>query len=155
MKSKINTYIIIVVILFFFSSCSWQEYFIVKNNSDSSILVTYTISQANGFPIFDNMPGAYMSAKSSDIDWNKEIVLEDKDTSALGFQFTLPPRSILKFGHLSNDNYSNKNQYFINDRIFNFETMEIKKKDEAITITKDKFDSFFKKENGYIVYEIK
>lgn len=145
----------LIATLFLLSGCSWQEYFIVKNNSASSILITYTISQANGFPIFDNMPDAYMSDKSNDIDWNKEIVLEDKDTSALGFQFTLPPRSILKLGHLSNDNYSNKNQYFINGRVFNFENMEIKKKDEAITITKDKFDSFFKKKNGGIVYEIK
>ncbi len=149
---KVLGFVLTIVIL---TGCSWQEYFVVHNNSESSILITYSISQANGFPIFDNMPDAYMSTNSGDIDWNKEIVLEDMDTSSVIFKFTLPPKSILRFGHLSNDNYSNKNQYFINGRIFNFELMEIKKKDETIIITYDKFDSFFKKKNGCIKYEVK
>lgn len=149
---KVLVFVLTIVIL---AGCSWQESFIVKNNSDSSILITYKVSLANGFPIFDNMPDAYMSTNSGDIDWNKEIVLEDMDTSSVIFKFILPPKSILRFGHLSNDNYSNKDQNFINGRVFNFELMDIKKKDEAITITKDKFDNFFKKKNGYIKYEVK
>lgn len=134
--------------------CSWQEYFVLENNSDSSILVSYTISPANGFPIFDNAD-AYMTTKSGEVDWNKKITIEDKDTSALGFQFTLPPNSILAFGHLSNDRYSNWSQHFINGRVFNFQMMKIKMKDRNITISKDGFDSFFRKKNGYIKFSVK
>jgi len=143
--NKTKTYSIIAII-FFLSACSWQESFILKNNLSSAIIVSYSISQVDGFAIFDNQPNIYQSTKSGDINWEKELKIEDKDTSELGFQFALPANSILKFGHLSNDNYSNKDQYFINGRVFNFENMEI---------SKDKFDSFFKKKNGYIAYEIK
>lgn len=150
----IKTYSVIVIVLIF-SACSWQESFILKNNSSSAIIVTYTISQVDGFAIFDNQPNIYQSTNSGDIDWEKELNIEDQDTSVMGFRFTLPANSILKFGHLSNDNYSNKDQYFINGRVFNFVNMEILKKDGTISISKDKFDNFFKKKNGYIAYEIK
>lgn len=151
---KIITYSIIGILILF-CGCSWRESFILKNNSTSAIIVSYSISQVDGLAIFDNQPNIYQSNKSGEIDWEKELNIEDQDTSSLGFQFALPANSILIFGHLSNDNYSNKDQYFINGRVFNFENMEIKKKDAAISISKDKFDSFFKKKNGYIAYEIK
>lgn len=144
----------IVLFTILFTSCSWQEYFVVENNSDSSIVVSYSLSQANGFPIFDEAD-AYMTTKSGEIDWNKKITIEDSDTSALGFQFILPPNSVLLFGHLSNDHYSSWNQQFINGRVFNFQMMKIKMKDRNITITKDGFDSFFKKKNGFIQFKVK
>lgn len=143
----------IMSLTIFLVGCSWQEYFVLENNSDASIVVAHTISPANGFPIFDEAD-AYMATKSGEVDWNKKITIEDKDTSALGFQFTLPPNSILVFGHLSNDRYSSWSQHFINDRVFNFEMMQIKMKERNITISKDSFDSFFKKKNGYIKFKV-
>ncbi len=95
-----------------------------------------------------------MTTNSGDIDWNKKITLEDKDTSALGLQFTLPPKSLFILGHLSNDNYTKQDQYFINGRVFNFQSMEIKKKDGTSNISRENFDSFFKKKNGSIQYEV-
>jgi hypothetical protein len=144
----------ILILSIFIGGCSWQEYFVLENNSDSSIVVSYSLSQANGFPIFDEA-AAYMTTNSGEIDWNKKITIKDADISALGFQFTLPPNSRFIFGRLSNDHYSNCSQYFINGRVFNFQQMEIKMKDRNITITKDGFDSYFKKKNGCISYEVK
>ncbi len=145
---------IILLFTIVLTGCSWQEYFVLENNSDSNIVVTYTLSQVNGFPIFD-YADAYMTSKSGEVDWNKKITIEDSDTSDLGFQFTLPPNSILTFGHLSNDHYSSWSQHFINGRVFNFQMMKIKMKDRNITISKDSFDSFFKKKNGYIKFSVK
>lgn len=150
MKKLLGTLILTLIL----SSCSWQEYFVVENNSDSSIVVTYTLSQANGFPIFDEAD-AYMTTKSGEIDWNKKITIEDNDTSAFEFHFMLPPNSVLLFGHLSNDHYSSWNQQFINGRVFNFQQMKIKMKDRNIAISKDSFDSFFKKKNGNILFKVK
>ena len=146
--------LLFLLITILLSGCSWQEYFVLENNSDSSIVVSYSLSQANGFPIFDEAD-AYMATSSGEVDWNKKITIDDSDTSALGFQFMLPPNSILTFGHLSNDHYSNWSQQFINGRVFNFKMMQIKMKDRNITISKDSFDSFFKKKNGYIKFRVK
>lgn len=144
----------LITTLLLLSSCSWQEYFILENDSNSNIIVSYTISQVDGFPIFDGTSEAYMATNSGEIDWNKKISIEDKDTSALGLQFTLPPNSILIIGHLSNDKYSKYDQYFINSRVFNIQTIEIKRKDGITIITKEKFDTFFKKKNGAIKYKV-
>ena len=111
------------------------------------------LKQPNAY-FFDNAD-AYMTTKSGEVDWNKKITIQDSDTTTLGFQFILPPSSILVFGHLSNDHYSNWSQHFINDRVFNFKMMQIKMKDRNISITKDGFDSFFKKKNGNIKFSIK
>lgn len=145
----------ILFVFVFFSSCSWQEYFAVENNSDSSIIVSYTISKVDGFPIFDGTADAYKTTSSGEIDWNNKIALEDKDTSAFTLQNKIPPNSIIMIGHLSNDNYSKYDQYFINGRIFNLQTLEIKKEDRITSITKEKFDSYFKKKDGIIKYEVK
>ena len=146
--------VLFLLLTILLSGCSWQEYFVLENNSDSSIVVSYSISQANGFPIFDEA-NVYSTTQSGEIDWNKNINIADADTSALGFQFTLPPNSFLTFGHLSNDHYSSWSQHFINGRVFNFQVMNIKMKDRNITITKDGFDSFFKKKNGNIQFKVK
>lgn len=148
---KTLTFLLLTILL---SSCSWQEYFVLENNSDSSIVVAYNLSEANGFPIFDGTADAYMTTNSGEVDWNKKITIEDNDTSALGLEFMLPPKSIMVFGHLSTDHYSSWSQHFINGRVFNFQVMKIKLKDRSITIPKDAFDSFFKKKNGYIKLKV-
>lgn len=143
-----------VALLLLLEACSWQEYFIIKNNSTSDIVLTYTLTVAEGFPLFDATTTAYSSKSSGEIDWAKTVHVEDQDTSLLGLQFTLPPKCNLVIGYLHNDRYSNAKQQFINNRVFNFERMEIKKKDGKNTITKDNFDSYFKKNDGIIKYEI-
>lgn len=152
--NKATTFILTTLILLL-SGCSWQEYFVLHNNTGSDITVTYTTTKVNGFAIFDNMPSVYQSNNSGEIDWNKKIEVEDKDTSLPGYQFILPPNSILKFGTLSNDNYVKHDQEFINDRVFNLQIMEIMKKDGSVKITADQFDHFFKKKKGLIKYEIR
>lgn len=152
--NKATTYILISIALLL-SGCSWQEYFVLHNNTGSNITVTYTTTKVNGFAIFDKMPAVYQSNNSGEIDWNKKTEVEDKDTSMFGFTFTLPPNSILKFGTLSNDHYLKHDQEFINGRVFNFQIMEIMKKDGSVKITADQFDHFFKKKKGLIKYEVK
>lgn len=143
-----------VAIVFLLEACSWQEYFIIKNNSNSDIVLTYTLTAADGFPLFDATTTAYTSTSSGEIDWAKTVHLEDRDTSLLGLQFRLPPKSNLIIGYLHNDRYSNATQHFINGRVFNLQRMEVKKKDGTHTITMENFDAYFKKKNGIIKYEI-
>ncbi len=151
---KLKTYSLLAL-LFLFTGCSWQEYFILTNSSESSIMLSYTISKVDGFAIFDETPSIYQMNNSGEIDWEKRIIIDDKDSSALSFHYTLPANSILILGNLSNDHYTSHNQYYINGRVFNFRMMEIKKKDGIVTIPASQFDRFFKKKNGYINYEVK
>ena len=118
-------------------------------------MVSYTISKVDGFAIFDETPSIYQMNNAGEIDWEKRIIIEDKDSSSLGFNFTLPAKSILILGNLTNDHYTSHNQYYINGRVFNLQMMEIKKKDGTVTIPASQFDRFFKKKNGYINYEVK
>lgn len=157
MKKNTGLFLFIIISTIFLNGCSWVEYFVVKNNTESAISISYQLDELkNGvFNIFDHTPTAYQLNKKGTTNWDKKLIVTDNDTSLYSIRLTLPPKSMLIFGRLNNDNYTSKDQYFINGRSFNFSMMEIEKPNELIRITATTFDDFFKKEKGEIKYEIK
>jgi hypothetical protein len=156
MKNIVLTFCSTILLAFIFSGCSWQEYFVISNETNSEVTVEYKIEDpATGFAIFETKPSVYTLNSSADIDWNKELSVIDKDTALLSIHITLPAKSTLVFGHLSNDNYETYNQNFINARVFNLTNLHVNNNETIIAITPDNFDRFFKKKNGNIIYRIK
>ena len=121
--------------------CSWKETFVIKNTTENAVNIHYLLKDYKGIlSIFGNKPNAYQLDKLNRIDWYSEISLTDKDTSVTGIDIVLPPHAILVFGELSNDRYTNKDQYFINGRTFNFKMMELEMPDNLVRITDATFD---------------
>ena len=143
-----------IILLFSLSSCSWQEYFVVKNNSNQSIEINYTLNHTDGFHLFDEQARVFKLTKSQKIDWEKQQTVQDLDSSSFKVKIVLKSHEVVVFGSLSNDHYENVNQRFINGRIFNLEEISIKKGEEMTTIPRSKFDSFFRKKDGLISFEV-
>lgn len=141
---------------FLLTACSWQEYFVLINNTDSAVLIWYQIKKTSGseIPIFTDNPSVYKLDNSGEIDWQSKTRVEDSDADKLAVKLIVPPQSALLLGTLSNDNYLKYSQKFINGRVFNFIKLEIMNSDNKIEIPAEQFDGFFKKQNGYIKYEI-
>jgi len=138
------------------SSCSWNEYFALFNASGASIRVRYDIdSVESGFPLFNTAYRAYKTDRNTSIDWNKSVQLIDSDTLKNSVTLILPDQTSLIIGELSNDHYSRYDQQFINDRRFNLNVIEVGNDSHATRISPKQFDTYFKKKNGIIVYEIR
>ena len=136
------------------SSCSWQEYFAIVNTSGSSVSVAYTIGPSgDGFPIFSTDFRAYKTTATNGINWDLPVNLTDTDTSKNTVLVSLPDDVILVIGELSNDHYSHYDQQFINDRVFNLQSVDVPI--NATGIIPKTFDRFFRMKNGIITYEIK
>lgn len=144
--------------LLLLNSCSWVEYFTIKNLSNNPIYINYTLiplSKNMTLGIFDNSPTFYKSNKNGNIDWNNRTEIEDSNNDKLTTNIILPPKTIMIFGRLNNDNYDNPQQKFINGREFNLDFMEIEVNSEIHHISKKTFDHYFKKNKGEIKFEVK
>lgn len=153
---KLLSYLFIISVLLI-SGCSWVEYFTVGNKTDNPITVTYELvkmEEGNIFGIFTNIPEAYQLSKSSKIQWDNKIELEDLDGNPAIVKVILPPKTIMVFGRLHNDTYESNNQQFINSRDFNFGKMSIDQSEKTIQITKTTFDDYFVKKNGYVKFDV-
>lgn len=153
---KLLSYLFIIPVLLI-SGCSWVEYFTVGNKTDSPITVTYALNEleeGNVFGIFTNIPEAYKLSKSSKIQWDNKVELEDLDENPAIVKVILPPKMVMIFGRLHNDTYESNNQQFINSRDFNFSNMEIDYKEQTIQITKATFDDYFAKKNGHVKFDV-
>ncbi|HEY9083723.1 MAG TPA: hypothetical protein VIN73_10340 [Vicingaceae bacterium] len=153
---KLLSYLFIISVLLI-SGCSWVEYFTVGNKTDNPITVTYELAkmeEGNIFGIFTNIPEAYQLSKSSKIQWDNKIELEDLDGNPAIVKVILPPKTIMIFGRLHNDTYESNNQQFINSRDFNFGKMSIDQSEKTIQITKTTFDDYFVKKNGYVKFDV-
>ena len=153
---KNSFYIIIILLSALLTSCSWQEYFVINNTSETSIQITYTLDTSLcGFCLFSEPPRAYKTDKEFDIDWEKPININDADSSITSVSFSVPPHTAVIIGTLSNDHYTSYNQYFINSRKFNLQTLSIISKEDTTIILPETFDRFFVKEEGFITLKIK
>lgn len=153
---KLLSYLFIISVLLI-SGCSWVEYFTVGNKTDNPITITYELAkmeEGNIFGIFTNIPEAYQLSKSSKIQWDNKIELEDLDGNPAIVKVILPPKTIMIFGRLHNDTYESNNQQFINSRDFNFGKMSIDQSEKTIQITKTTFDDYFVKKNGYVKFDV-
>jgi len=153
---KFITYTFIIPVLLI-SGCSWVEYFTVGNKTDAPITITYELNEldeGNFFGIFTNIPDAYQLSKSSKIQWDNKVELEDLDDNPAIVKVVLPPNAIMIFGELHNDTYESNNQQFINSRDFNFSSMVIEHQEKTIQITKAIFDDYFVKKNGHVKFDV-
>lgn len=153
----IKSYILIVLSTILFSGCSWSEYFTINNLSDKPIYVSYKLSPLSEnmtFGVFSLAPTFYKPNRKNNIDWNNKIDVKDSDSSIYVVNVIIPPKTIMIFGRLSNDHYSNSEQYFINGREFNLDFMEIEVNLEVHHISKKTFDEYFKKKKGLIQYTV-
>lgn len=152
---KFKFYFFILPFLLF-TSCSWSEYFSINNLSENPVYISYTITKPkdHNFGIFEHSPIFYETTKGN-IDWNKKIEIQDSDSSKEVVSIILPPKSIMIFGRLNNDNYKSYDQYFINRREFNLDFIEIEVNLEILHVSKNTFDQNFTKEKGIIKYEIR
>lgn len=153
---KLLSYLFVIPVLLI-SGCSWVEYFTVGNKTDSPITITYELAEleeGNIFGIFTNIPEAYKLSKSSKIQWDNKVELEDLDENPAIVKVILPPKTVMIFGRLYNDNYESNSQYFINSRDFNFNNMVIEHQEKTIQITKVTFDDYFVKKNGYVKFDV-
>lgn len=153
---KFITYTFTISVLLI-SGCSWVEYFTVGNKTDLPITVTYELNEldeGNFFGIFTNIPDAYQLSKSSKIQWENKIELEDLDDNPVIVKLVLPPQTVMIFGRLHNDTYESNSQRFINSRDFNFSSMVIEHQEKTIQISKATFDDYFIKKNGYVKFDV-
>jgi hypothetical protein len=153
---KLLSYLFIIPVLLI-SGCSWVEYFTVGNKTDTPITVTYELAKMEEgyiFGIFTNIPEAYQLSKSSKIQWDNKVELEDLDDNPAIVKVILPPKTVMIFGRLHNDTYESNNQQFINSRDFNFSNMVIEHQEQTTQITKATFDDYFVKKNGYIKFDV-
>lgn len=153
---KLLSYLFIIPVLLI-SGCSWVEYFTVGNKTDTPITVTYELAkmeEGNIFGIFTNIPEAHQLSKSSKIEWDNKVELEDLDDNSAIVKVILPPKTVMIFGRLHNDTYESNNQRFINSRDFNFSSMVIEHQEKTIQITKATFDDYFVKKNGYVKFDV-
>ena len=147
--------LLFLFIPFLFSGCSWLEYFVITNESTSEINLEYEIENpANGFAIFESHPSVYQLDVSNNINWNEKLSASDGSMMPLFVKTTLPPKSGIVIGSLSNDHYKKHNQYFINDRKFNLKNIKIITKNKIIEISLENFDTYFKKKDGYIIFRM-
>lgn len=154
---KLRFYCYLIFFGFVLSGCSWVERFVIFNTLNESILVNYTLTQPdeNGFAIFDQYVECYELKNNQNFDWNKSISVVDTDSSQFSFSFEIPAQTAFIFGHLHNDSYEGYDQYFINGRSFNLESLEIISSTQKVSTTPEAFDQLFKKKDGVIGYEVK
>lgn len=155
MKKQIFQILLVGFLCQFLLGCSWVERFVIYNTSKNIILVNYTLNDLpNSMPIFNNTVQCFELKNNSEINWDKEIAVVDKDTALLSFSFDVPKNSVFIFGSLHNDTYKTFNTNFINSYKFNLGKMEIVHQNTSTTIIPETFDEFFKKEKGIISYTI-
>jgi hypothetical protein len=143
-------------ILLLFSGCSWQEYFVITNETTSEIIIDYEIEiPGKGFAIFGDKPSGYRLNASNNIDWDKMLLLIDGNMDPQFIQIVLPPGSAIIIGTLPNDHYEKQGQYYINGRNFDLKYLKIASKNKVVEISPEKFDSYFKKKDGCIVFRMK
>lgn len=143
---------LVVFALTLLSGCSWMEYFMIYNISDTDITINYEVDELkNGeFGIFNIQPEYYPLYPNNRINWHKKDTLADTNPDQNNVEVILPANSAMLFGRLSNHKYTNYDQEFYNGRVFNLRNMTIFFDQKKLTIEKNTFDRYFKKEKGYI-----
>jgi hypothetical protein len=127
------------------------------NTSDKPISIEIKLSKkVTSFPIFDYSSFTLRGEKNGKIiyDSQKEIkadTLEDYSH----FKISIPAHSALEIGQLLNDKYEKYNQYFINGRVFNLESLIIHSSEKETKILPETFDTYFEKEKGNVIYVVK
>ena len=127
------------------------------NTSDKPINVDIKLhkNQVN-FPIFHYGKIYVHEAFDEKMKDAEKEMLSDTLENFAHFNFTLAAHSAAEIGELQNDHYEKYNQYFINGRVFNVESLVINSGGNKTTIVPETFDTYFKKgRSGEIYYYVK
>ncbi|MGZ3865897.1 MAG: hypothetical protein ACXVOH_03820 [Bacteroidia bacterium] len=127
------------------------------NSGASPINVEIKLNKnRSGFPIFHYRNLYVHEAPNDKIKDTEREILADTLEDISHFKFILSPHTAVEIGELQNDKYENHNQHFINDRIFNLESLILSSGGKETKIVPETFDTYFKKEkSGDIYYHIR
>jgi hypothetical protein len=127
------------------------------NTSESPITVEIKLKKdLTNFPIFHYRKVYVHDAPNDKIKDEEKEFLADTLENYSHFKYTIPAHSAVEIGELQNDKYEKYNQYFINGRIFNLESLVINSAGKETKIVPETFDAYFKKgKHGEIYYYVK
>lgn len=128
-------------------SCSWTVPFYVVNNTSAPRALEIQLSpQQKGFIIFNPRQFALLAWSDGAADYERKKDLPTPWREHLTVE--IPPYSALQIGYLSNDQYENSSQKFINDRVFNLVLLKAGKSE----VNRATFDRHFQKTSHGIVW---
>lgn len=150
--------LLILLIIPFLQGCSWIIQFFVANTTNNPVKIEIRHQKAPGsFPIFHYNEFYLYEGDESKVNWDKQREINpDTLENYAHFTLTIPAHSTLEIGRLNNDKYEAHNQYFINGRVFNLDSLSYYIGIKRTIITKNTFDNYFKKgKHGGVFYFIK
>lgn len=137
-------------------ACSRMEDFAVANPTAADCRITYELQpDLKGFGIFNEKPLCYELTRNGKINWDIKVQIDDDNPDKYAVDVTIPAKTILIIGNLSNDTYTVYNQEFINDRKFNLQKLTVACGDFVQQLTPATFDSHFTKVKGVIQLTVK
>lgn len=150
---------ILIACAMMLQACSWIERFFVVNDTDEAItLDVKLLADPGNFPIFSYRSFYTYPVQKNNVSCEKPTEVTPAHQSGKNqsqYTVTLPAHTALEIGRLDNDKYERYDQYFINDRKFNLESITVKSAGKEISITPATFDAYFKKSRGNIYYYIR
>ena len=150
MKNKL---LILVFLASLLRACSWRIRFFIMNTGDNPINVEIKLNKSvASFPIFQYRRMYLHDAPNNKIKDEEKEVLVDTLEDLSHFKFILPAHTAVEIGELQNDNYKKYNQYFINGRVFNLESLVITSQGKETKIIPETFDTYFKKDRDVYYY---
>jgi len=138
---------------FFLNGCSWVCRFFIANTSNETVTADVKLfDSVKSFPIFDyGVVGFYSMKKNGSVDFDTyKIIKVDTIGKISHYKVKMPAHTAIEIGELQNDHYEKYNQYFINGRTFNLESIMIPEK--KISIVTSTFDSYFHKAKSGDIY---
>ena len=151
-----NKFLILVLSVFLLQACSWRVRFFIMNTSDKPVNIEIKLNKnLASFPIFHYRRLYLHDAPKNKIKDEEKEFLADTLEDYSHFKFSLAAHTAVEFGELQNDHYENHDQYFINGRVFNLESVVINADGKEAHITKENFDKYFTKEKSEVYYFIK
>lgn len=154
MKYKAVIFILLALAL---QNCSWICRFFISNTSDKPVSIEIKLNKtAANFPIFHYREFYLHETNGEKIKDDTKEFLADTLEDYSHIKFTLPAHTAVEIARLQNDKYEKHDQYFINGRVFNLESLALTNNGKETKITPETFDTYFKKgKYGEVFYYVK
>ncbi len=147
----------LVSFVFILQACSWICRFFISNTTDKPVSLEIKLNKAvKSFPIFHYREFYLHETSGEKIKDDAKEFLADTLEDYSHVKFILPAYTAVEIAQLQNDKYEKHDQYFINGRVFNLESLIITAHGKETKIIPETFDSCFKKgKYGEIYYYVK
>jgi hypothetical protein len=141
----VRFFILSPLLCFMATGCSWVVGFYITNPGNKPQRVTIELEKSlKGSLIFNPRDFTLYTLKGDTLDFETARMLSA--ARAPKHEIEIPAGAALQIGRLSNEDYKNSRQRFINGRIFNL--VQITSGKHRVTL--DTFDTHFKKtDTGY------